>query len=80
LLPQLEETIALDTFIDEMLENKYIQMVNTSALSNIILERKPNQALRICLNYKFLNKKTKEDIYPMHKVASILERIGGFKI
>jgi hypothetical protein len=75
-----EEKEALDDYLTEMTEEEFIKRVNTPTSSNIIMVRKPDNTFRVCVDYRYLNGITVEDVYPMPDVSSILERMAGYKI
>jgi Reverse transcriptase (RNA-dependent DNA polymerase) len=42
--------------------------------------RKPDNTFRVCVDYRYLNGITLDDIDPMPDVSTILERMAGYKI
>jgi hypothetical protein len=75
-----EEKEALDNYLTEMTEKDLIKRVNNLTSSNIIMVRKPDNTFRVCVDYRYLNGITVDDIYPMPDVSTILERMAGYKI
>jgi Reverse transcriptase (RNA-dependent DNA polymerase) len=75
-----EEKEALDNYLTEMMEKEFIKRVNTPTSSNKIMVRKPDNSFRLCVDYRYLNGITVDDVYPMPDVSTILERMKGYKI
>jgi hypothetical protein len=52
--------------LDKLLEAGFIKPVETTKwVSPMVLTLKKNGKLRVCVNYKSLNKVTKKDRYPL---------------
>jgi len=62
--------------LDKLLEAGFIRPVETTEwVSLIVLALKKNGKLRVCVNYKALNKVTKKDRYPLPFCEEILEEV-----
>jgi len=62
--------------LDKLLEVGFIKPVETTEwVSPVVLTLKKNGKLRVCVNYKALNKVTKKDRYPLPFCEEILEEI-----
>jgi hypothetical protein len=67
--------------LDKLLEARFIRLVETTEwVSSVVLALKKNGKLRVCVNYKALNKVTKKDQYPLPFCEEILEEIAGHKM
>ena len=65
--------------IDNMLALGVIEEVNSAYASPIVAVTKPNGDIRLCTNYKALNKCTVVDPYEMPRVDEILEDVASAK-
>jgi len=73
-------TIVKEEF-DELLEAWFIRPVETIEwVSYVVLTLKKNGKLRVCVNYKALNKVIKKDRYPLPFCEEILENIAEHKM
>jgi hypothetical protein len=67
--------------LDKLLEAGFIRPVETTEwVSPVVLALKKNGKLRVCVNYKALNKVTKKDRYPLPFCEEILEEVAGHKM
>jgi len=67
--------------LDKLLEAGFIRPVETTAwVSPMVLALTKNGKLRVCVNYKALNKVTKKDRYPLPFCEEILEKVAGHEI
>ncbi len=55
-------------------------METTEWVSPVVLALKKNGKLRVCINYKALNKVTKKDRYPLPFCEEILEEVAGHEM
>lgn len=68
----------IDNFVDEMLKNDVIEPVRDSAwASNVVLVRKRDGSLRFCVDYRRLNSLTQKDSFPLPRIDSCLDSLGG---
>jgi predicted aspartyl protease len=67
----------LDAHVDKMLEHKIIEPSNSPWASNLVLVTKKNGDLRVCVDYRRLNSLTVKDAYPVPRVESCLDVLGG---
>jgi hypothetical protein len=66
---------------DKLLEAGFIRPVETTEwVSPVVLALKKNGKLRVCVNYKALNKVTKKDRYPLPFCEEILEEVAGHEM
>jgi hypothetical protein len=67
--------------LNKLLEAWFIRPVETIEwVSPVVLTLKKNGKLRVCVNYKVLNKVTKKDRYPLPFCEEILEKVAGHKM
>jgi hypothetical protein len=67
--------------LDKLLEAGFIRHVETTEwVSPVVLALKKNGKLRVCVNYKVLNKVTKKDRYPLPFCEEILEEVAGHEM
>jgi len=57
-----------------MLEEKVIGCLNSEWTSPMVIIKKNDNILRLCIDYKKLNTETKLDAYPMHRIKDILDQ------
>jgi hypothetical protein len=67
--------------LDKLLEARFIRPVETTEwVSPVVLALKKNGKLRVCINYKALNKVTKKDRYLLPFCEEILEEVTKHKM
>jgi hypothetical protein len=67
--------------LDKLLEAGFIRPVETTEwVSPVVLALKKNGKLRVCVNYKALNKVIKKDRYPLPFCEEILEEVVGHEM
>ena len=64
-------------YLENLLVNGWIQRSNSSYASPVVCVRKKDGGLRLCVDYRELNKKTIPDRQPIPKVQDILNTLGG---
>ena len=64
--------------VGEMLKNNIIQESTSPFNSNILLVKKDDGSKRFVLDFKNLNKNTKQDSYPLPNVEEMLEKMHGY--
>ena len=65
--------------LQELLEAGVIRKSRSPWASNIVLVRKKDQSLRLCVDFRQLNKRTVKDAYALPRIEDILEGLGGSK-
>jgi len=65
--------------LDSMLENGLISPSKSPWSSFVVLVKKKNGKLRLCIDYRKLNKITKRDVYPLPRIDEILDTLKGAK-
>ena len=49
-------------------------------IANFVVVRKKNGEIRLCVDFKNLNKCFKKDNYPLHKMEHLLQRVSGASV
>ena len=62
-----------------MLADDIVEPSNSSWSNPIVMVRKPDGSYRFCLDFRKLNKVTKQDAYPLPKMENILEKLRSAK-
>ena len=65
--------------LQELLDAGIIQKSHSPWASNIVLVRKKDQSLRLCIDYRQLNKRTTKDAYALPRISDILDQLGDNK-
>ena len=74
------ELKALKAYIDENLANGFIQRSTSPAASPILFVKKKDGSLRLCVDYRGLNKVTIKNRYPLPLISGILDRMRGARL
>uniref|UniRef100_A0A8R1I4V9 RNA-directed DNA polymerase n=1 Tax=Caenorhabditis japonica TaxID=281687 RepID=A0A8R1I4V9_CAEJA len=69
----------LQKHINGLLLSERITESNTPWISPIVLVPKKNGSLRVCLDFRKLNEVTVPDNFPLPRIDSIVEKVGGSK-
>ena len=65
--------------LQDLLDKGVIRPSQSNYASSIVLVRKKNGALRMCVDYRQLNTKVKRDAYPLARIDESLDILGGAK-
>lgn len=65
--------------IDELLEQGYIQPSKSPYGSPVLFVKKKEGTLRMCVDYRALNKLTIKNKYPLPRIDELLDRLNGAK-
>lgn len=63
--------------IKSMLDNKIIRMSTSPWASPVVLAKKKDGTMRFCVDYRKLNRVTRQDAYPLPRIDQILEKLVG---
>ncbi|XP_030590038.1 uncharacterized protein LOC115783375 [Archocentrus centrarchus] len=63
--------------IQDLLSKGWIQESSSSYSSPIVIVRKKDSTIRLCVDYRKLNEKTHPDRHPIPRIQEILENLGG---
>ena len=69
----------LKTYIETNLANSFIRPSNSPAEGPILFDRKPDESLRLCVDYRSLNNITIKNQYPLTLIGESLDRLGRAK-
>jgi len=64
-------------YIDDLITNGWIKKSYSSYSSPIVCVRKHDGSLRICIDYRNLNKKTVQDKQPIPRIQDLLDSLSG---
>ncbi|KAM6892521.1 retrovirus-related Pol polyprotein from transposon 412, partial [Xenentodon cancila] len=65
--------------IRELLDNQVIRESCSPFASPIVLVRKKDGTLRLCVDYRLLNSKTRKDAFPLPRIEESLDALSGAK-
>ncbi len=68
-----EELKALQKFLDENLEKRFIRASTSPVASLVLFVKKPNSDLRLCVDYQKLNTITVKNWYPIPLIKETLD-------
>ena len=63
--------------LQELLDKGVTAPSQSSDATPIVLIRKKNGALRMCVDYRLLNAKARRDAYPLPRIVESLDVLGG---
>ena len=69
----------IDDEVQKILDNDIVEASASPWSSNVVLVAKKNGKLRFCVDYRNLNALTYKDSYPIPKIDSCLDTLGGAK-
>ena len=64
-------------YIDDLITNGWVQESMSSYSSPIVVVRKKDGSMRMCIDYRALNLKTVPDAQPIPRIQDILDTLGG---
>lgn len=65
------------THINQLLESQVIRESSSPYASPIVLVRKKDGGLRLCVDYRLLNSKTRKDAFPLPRIEESLDALSG---
>lgn len=63
--------------INQLLEAQVIRESSSPFASSIVLVRKKDGSLRMCVDYRLLNSKTRKDAFPLPRIEESLDALCG---
>ena len=75
-----EERREMCKFIEEQLKKRYIRPSKSPQTTLVFFVRKKDSKKRMVQNYRYLNKQTVKNNYPLHLILDIVENIGTKKV
>ena len=77
--PQLQLVVKAE--LEKLLQAGFIKPVEiTDWVSPMVLVKKKNGKLRVCIDYRKLNKNTQKDHFPLPFINSILDEVAGHEM
>ncbi len=67
------------TYLDENLKRGFIRPSKSLAEYSILFVPKKNDTKQLCVNYRQLNKITRQDSYPLSLIEELQDRLGRAK-
>jgi hypothetical protein len=74
------ELEALKSYIDKMLGKGFIRFSNSPAGAPVLFIKKKNGTLRLCVDYRALNRITIKNRYPLPLAGDLMDRLSRAKI
>src|SRR5579863_2650195 len=74
------EMTALRQFLDENLRNGFVRPSNSAHGAPILFVKKKDGSLRLCVDFRGLNKIYKRDRYPLPLISDLLDSPGKARI
>ena len=65
--------------IKELLELGYVRSSSSPFASSVVLVKKKDGTLRMCIDYRALNKKTIKNMYPIARIDELMDELQGAK-
>ena len=66
-------------YINDLIVNKWVRESKSPYSSPIVCVGKKDQGLRLCIDYRGLNKKIVQDKQPIPRIQEIIDSLGGHK-
>ena len=79
LLPYLLYREAVQRELEEMKVHKIIEPANSDWAAPMVLVKKKDGTLRLCVDYRRLNTTTQADAYPMPRIEDMIDQLGKAK-
>ena len=67
------------SYIEDLLNRGWIQHSQSEYASPVVIVRKKDGSMRLCVDYRELNKKTIPDQYPLPRVQEMIDNLSGMK-
>lgn len=67
----------MKTHINQLLQSKVIRESCSPYASPIVLVRKKGRSIRLCVDYRLLNSKTRKDAFPLPRIKESLDALSG---
>ena len=74
------ETDELKRQLQELVDKQFIQPSSSPYASPVLFVKKKNGKLRMCIDYRGINKITVKNNYPLPKIDELLDRLHGAKV
>ena len=67
----------IEKTIKELLSMGHIRPRKSPFASSVVLVKKKDETLRMCINYRVLNRKTIKNRYPIPKIDELIDELHG---
>ena len=67
------------SYIEDLLNRGWIRHSQSDYASPVVIVRKKDGSMRLCIDYRELNKKTIPDQYPLPRVQEMIDNLSGMK-
>ena len=64
-------------YLEDLLNRQWIKPSSSSYASPVVIVRKKCGAMRLCIDYRELNRRTIPDKYPLPRIQEMLDNLGG---
>ena len=65
------------SYLEDLLNRQWIKQSSSSYASPVVIVRKKCGAMRLCIDYRELNRRTVPDKYPLPRIQEMLDNLGG---
>lgn len=66
--------------IKELIQRRIVEESPSNWASPVVLVKKKDETLRLCIDYRELNKVTHQDSYPLPSIDAVLQSLSGKKV
>ena len=66
-------------YLEDLLNRQWIQRSSSPYASPVVIVRKKSGEMRLCIDYRELNKKTIPDKYPLPRIQEMLDNLHGMQ-
>ena len=66
-------------YLEDLLNKQWIRQSSSSYASPVVIVRKKCGAMRLCIDYRELNRKTVKDKYPLPRIQEMLDNMNGME-
>jgi hypothetical protein len=75
-----KENVELETQLRDLLKNGYIRPSKSPWGAHVLFQKKRDGSLRLCVDYRGLNKATIKNKYPLAIFDELVDQLSGAKI
>lgn len=65
-------------YVQKLLDHGWIRKSTSPYSSPVVCVRKKDKSLRLCVDYRALNRKTVPDRHPLPRIQDLLDNLGGY--
>ncbi|EYC05399.1 hypothetical protein Y032_0082g1560 [Ancylostoma ceylanicum] len=69
----------LKEMLEDLEKRSIVRKSSSDWASPIVLVQKKDKTIRLCVDYRALNKETRQDAYPLPTIDTVLQSLGGKK-